>query len=168
MSSVFVRPAEAADEKFLWSMLFEASYSQEQGRVSPDELRAVPSLAHYVEGWGAAGDLGTIGEVDGVPRGAAWLRLFTGDNAAYGYVDDGTPELAIGVAPGMRGTGLGTALMTALLDAARPLHDAVSLSVREENPALRLYERLGFVAVPSSAHTNPAGSTSVTMVLRFR
>ncbi|WP_067692995.1 GNAT family N-acetyltransferase [Nocardia jejuensis] len=167
MSRVVVRPAEVADEKFLWEMLFEASYSHEQGRVSPDELRGVPSLAHYVQGWGAPGDLGMIAVEGDSPRGAAWLRLFTGDNAAYGHVDDDTPELAIGVVPGMRGAGLGMVLMHNLLESARSRYPAVSLSVRQENPARRLYERLGFVEVPALSHTNPAGSTSVTMVLRF-
>ncbi|MEV6768007.1 GNAT family N-acetyltransferase [Nocardia sp. NPDC051030] len=168
MSGVIVRPAEVADEKFLWAMLFEAAYSREQGMTSPDELRAVPELARYVEGWGVAGDLGVIAEEDGVLLGAAWARMFTRENAAYGYVDDATPEIAIAVAPEGRGAGLGTQLMTGLLDAMRPVYDSVSLSVRRENPALRLYERLGFVEVPDTDHGNRAGTVSVTMVLRFR
>ncbi|MEV0463281.1 GNAT family N-acetyltransferase [Nocardia tengchongensis] len=164
---MFIRPAEADDEKLLWAMLYEASYAHENGMDSPDQLRDVPTLAHYVEGWGAAGDLGVVGGFDGVPLGAAWLRLFDAEDPAYGYIDADTPELAIGVAPESRGTGLGTALMSALLDAAREKYDAVSLSVRQENPALRLYQRLGFVEVEGSAKANPAGTTSVTMVLRF-
>lgn len=167
MSSVIVRPALPADENHLWSMLFEASYSAEQGRTSPDELRAIPALAHYVENWGVPGDLGVIAERNGELLGAAWLRLFTGDNAAYGYIDDDTPELAIGVAPGARGTGVGTLLMERLLADARVAFRQVSLSVREENPAKRLYERLGFVELPGLTHPNPGGSTSVTMLLRF-
>ncbi|MFF0455641.1 hypothetical protein [Nocardia africana] len=51
---------------------------------------------------------------------------------------------------------------------ARQHYDAVSLSVRQTNPALRLYERLGFVIVPGSQLVNRAGTTSVTMVHRFR
>ncbi|MEC3915139.1 GNAT family N-acetyltransferase [Nocardia sp. CDC160] len=165
---MFVRPADTADEKLLWSMLYEASYAHENGMDSPDQLRDVPTLAHYVEGWGAAGDLGVVGGFDGVPVGAAWLRLFGPDDPAYGFVDADTPELAIGVAPECRGTGLGTALMSALLDTARDRYDAVSLSVRLENPARRLYQRLGFVDVEGSDKVNLAGTTSVTMVLRFR
>lgn len=48
----------------------------------------------------------------------------------------------------MRGTGVGTALLKALIDRAR--HEdlcALSLSVEVDNPALRLYERLGFARV---------------------
>ncbi|MEU1210351.1 GNAT family N-acetyltransferase [Nocardia sp. NPDC005825] len=165
---MFVRPADPSDEKLLWAMLYEASYARAQGFDSPDQLRDVPGLGHFVEGWGAAGDLGVIGGFDGVPLGAAWLRLLTAEDPGYGYVDDDTPELAIGVAPESRGTGLGTALMTALLDAAREQYDAVSLSVRLENPAHRLYQRLGFVEIDGSEMINRAGTTSVTMVLRFR
>ncbi|GAB0108501.1 hypothetical protein JMUB6875_75200 [Nocardia sp. JMUB6875] len=165
---MFVRPAEIADEKLLWAMLYEASYAHENGIDSPDQLRDVPKLAHYVEGWGAPGDLGVVGGFDGVPLGAAWLRLFGPADPAYGYIDADTPELAIGVAPESRGTGLGTALMTALLEAARDKYDAVCLSVRHGNPAYRLYRRLGFVDVDDSEMTNLAGTTSITMVLRFR
>ncbi|MFE3259019.1 GNAT family N-acetyltransferase [Nocardia sp. NPDC059229] len=165
---VFVRPADVADEKFLWAMLFEASYARDRGMVSPDELMDQPKLAKYVQNWGAAGDLGVVGGFDGVLLGAAWLRRFTAEDAALGYIDSDTPELAIGVAPESRGTGLGTALMTAALDAAREQYDAVSLSVRLENPARRLYERLGFVDVSGSEVINPAGTTSITMLLRFR
>lgn len=167
VDSVIVRPAEASDEKFLWEMLFEASYSREQGRESSEELRGIPALARYVEGWGRVGDFGVVGGEGDVPQGAAWARLFTAENAAYGFVDEYTPELAIAVSPGLRGTGLGTALMIGLLDAARRSYDAVSLSVRVDNPALRLYERLGFVVVPDTELAHD-GTTSVTMVSRFR
>ncbi|MGV9839781.1 N-acetyltransferase family protein [Nocardia niigatensis] len=165
---VFVRPAEVTDEKFLWAMLFEASHARDRGLTSPEQLMDQANVARYVQDWGAAGDLGVVGGADGVLLGAAWLRRFTAENAAFGYVDDDTPELAIGVAPESRGTGLGTKLMTALLDTAREQCDAVSLSVRLENPARRLYDRLGFVDVPGAERTNPAGTTSITMLLRFR
>ncbi|WP_405491442.1 GNAT family N-acetyltransferase [Nocardia sp. NBC_00511] len=164
---MFVRTAEAEDEKFLWAMLFEASYARSQGMVSPDDLREVPTLVRYVHGFGAPGDLGVVGGSDGVLLGAAWLRLHDRANAGYGFVDDATPELSIGVAPESRGTGLGTALMSELLEHARVTYPAVSLSVRLENPARRLYQRLGFTDVPATEHINRGGTTSVTMLLRF-
>ncbi|WP_067827043.1 GNAT family N-acetyltransferase [Nocardia inohanensis] len=167
MCAMTTRPAVADDEKFLWAMLFEASHSADLGRTSPDELRDIPALARYVEGWGAPGDFGVVADVDGSPAGAAWARLFTADNAAYGFVDERTPELAIAVAPGTRGSGLGTALLESLIAAARERHDALSLSVRLNNPARALYQRLGFQDLPGSDITNAAGGTSVTMVLRF-
>ena len=163
-----MRPAGVGDEGFLWVMLFEAAHAGEDGMVGPDEVRGVPVLAHYVEGWGRPGDLGVIAvDTDGEPVGAAWLRLFVGDDAAFGWVDDETPEVAIAVAPGVTGAGIGTALLTRLLDDAAGVHPAVSLSVRADNPARRLYERLGFALVDDSDRPNRAGSISVTMVRRL-
>ncbi|UGT42014.1 GNAT family N-acetyltransferase [Nocardia yamanashiensis] len=168
MSDLIIRPAAADDEKFLWAMLFEASHSADLGRTDPDELREIPALARYVENWGVPGDFGVVGGADGDVQGAAWARLFTADNPAYGFVDEHTPELAIAVAPGLRGTGLGTALLQRLIELTREWHDALSLSVRLNNPARALYQRLGFEDLPGSDIVNAAGSTSVTMVLRFR
>ncbi|MFC9998113.1 GNAT family N-acetyltransferase [Nocardia sp. NPDC127526] len=166
-SGVVVRPVTAEDEKFLWAMLFEAAHAGEQGMVSPDELKGVPELACYVEGWGRAGDFGVVGGRDGELEGAAWVRWFTHDKPAYGYVDDETPELAIGVAPGLRGVGVGTALLDEVVKEARLHCPGVSLSVRLSNPALRLYRRAGFVEVPGTEMIDRSGGSSITMVLRF-
>ncbi|MBF6065629.1 GNAT family N-acetyltransferase [Nocardia terpenica] len=163
-----LRPAVPADEPFLWAMLFEASHFGESGATSPADLHSVPELAHYVENWGTTGDLGIIGSIDNKPQGAAWLRLLTGNNAGYGYINDTTPELAIATAPEARGTGLGTAMLTRLIHNAHPIHPAISLSVRDTNPARRLYERLGFADVSGSAMINRVGTTSRTMLLRWR
>ncbi len=149
-------------------MLFEASHFGESGATSPADLHSVPELAHYVENWGTTGGLGIIGSIDNKPQGAAWLRLLTGNNAGYGYINDTTPELAIATAPEARGTGLGTAMLTRLIHNAHSIYPAISLSVRDTNPARRLYERLGFVEVPDSAMINRVGTTSRTMLLRWR
>jgi ribosomal protein S18 acetylase RimI-like enzyme len=165
---VVLRSAGIDDEGFLWEMLFEAAHAGEDGMVGTDEVRGVPALARYVEGWGRLGDLGVVAvDADGAQVGAAWLRLFAGDDAAYGYVDDETPELAIAVAPGATGSGIGAALLTRLLDDAAGIHPAVSLSVRADNPARRLYERLGFELVDDSHMPNRVGSISVTMIRRL-
>jgi len=122
-------------------MLYEA-FAWRPGVQSPtpDEVLAWPELARYFEGWGRPGDLGVIadGEV-----GAAWVRLFTKDDHGYGFVGPHVPELAIGVAKGARGRGVGTGLLKDLLSRVGP----VSLSVETDNPAVRLYERFGFVRV---------------------
>lgn len=51
----------------------------------------------------------------------------------------------IALLPQYRGRGIGTGLITALLDEARANHQRVSLHVERHNPAFRLYRRLGFV-----------------------
>jgi ribosomal protein S18 acetylase RimI-like enzyme len=84
---------------------------------------------------------------EGRPIGAAWLRRLTGANRGFGSLDDETPELSIAVLPDHRGKGVGTRLLTDLLETARARYLSVCLSVSAGNPARRLYERVGFVAV---------------------
>ncbi|WP_328393747.1 GNAT family N-acetyltransferase [Nocardia sp. NBC_00416] len=148
-------------------MLFEASRAGDQGYHTPDDIRSVPKLARYVENWGRSGDLGVIGEIGQRSAGAAWLRRFPPEDAGDTYIDADIPELAIAVDSTARGTGLGTALLTRLLAEAARSCSGVCLNVRTDNPAHRLYRRLGFVDIPGSQLTNWAGTTSVNMVLRF-
>lgn len=68
-------------------------------------------------------------------------------------MDDGTPELSIAILPEHRGQGVGRQLLTRLLASARLRYPAVSLSVDARNPAVRLYEHLGFWVVETNGHS---------------
>lgn len=160
-----LRPAHAGDEPFLLAMLFYASHADDEPGVRPEHLLTNPALARYVVGFGRAGDLGVIVEAERGPVGAAWVRISTGDDRGYGWVDDDTPELATAVAPEVVGRGLGTRMLRELIDRARNRYPAISLSVRKDNPARRLYLRLGFVPVREVA--NRVGGVSETMALRL-
>jgi ribosomal protein S18 acetylase RimI-like enzyme len=162
---ITLRAALADDEPFLLEMLFYAAHAHEEAGRRPADLLAAPALARYVVGFGRAGDLGVIAEGARGPLGAAWVRLLAGDDRGYGWVDDETPELAIAVAPEAVASGVGTRMMTELLARARGGFPGVSLSVRKDNPARRLYARLGFE--PVSEVVNRVGGVSETMVLRF-
>jgi ribosomal protein S18 acetylase RimI-like enzyme len=102
-----------------------------------------------VQSWGQANDDGVKALIADTqqPVGAAWLRLLQGEGRGYGYIDELTPELSIAITPEHRGKGVGTRLLNALLERASARHAAVSLSVSDENPARRLYQRLGFAIV---------------------
>jgi GNAT superfamily N-acetyltransferase len=58
------------------------------------------------------------------------VRLLKADNPGYGYVDDATPELAIGVHRDYRGSGVGTAMLARLIGMAKEHYTALSLSTR--------------------------------------
>ena len=55
--------------------------------------------------------------------------------------------------------------MRALIGEAARRELGLCLSVRSENPARGLYERLGFRDIPGSAATNRAGGMSIGMAL---
>jgi ribosomal protein S18 acetylase RimI-like enzyme len=61
--------------------------------------------------------------------------------------DDCFHVLDISLIPALRGCGIGGACLRTVLDAARDEQVDVRLHVAVGNPARRLYERLGFVAI---------------------
>ncbi|NJM41216.1 MAG: GNAT family N-acetyltransferase [Anaerolineae bacterium] len=105
-------------------------------------------------GWlGKPHDHGFIAEdsATGRPLGVIWLRLFAGHERGYGYVDDHTCEVCtMCVDMPHRGRGVGTALMSALLTYVDAHYISISLSCDPRNPALRLYERFGFLVTGES------------------
>ncbi len=135
-------------------MLYEAAcWRPGQQRPPEEEVLYDPHIARYHEGWGRPGDAAVIAEADGDPVGAAWYRLFDAEKPGYGFIEATIPELSIGVSPEHRGRGVGSALLATLIDLAREEgFDALSLSVEEDNPALRLYERSGFRRVSRSGN----------------
>jgi GNAT superfamily N-acetyltransferase len=162
-SSVQFRDADARDEVVLWEMAYLAVYVP-PGQAPPSrEILGWPELARYVRGWGRDGDLGTIAleAADGRAIGAAWMRRWSPHDRGYGFVDLDTPELSVALLPSYRGRGIGTRLLQHLLARADRRFAKVSLSVTIGNPATRLYERLGFVPVPTAPH-----GASRTMVRR--
>jgi|SRR5581483_5006026 len=132
-------------------MLYQALYVPEGGEPFPREIVYQPQIRRYVEHWGLADDIGVIAIEDShKPIGAAWVRLLTGENKGYRYVDNLTPELTIAVLPEYRRCGIGTRLLLQLLAIVESHYGAISLSVAAENPAVRLYQRFGFQVVGSS------------------
>lgn len=110
-----------------------------------------PDTAVYHERWMREGDRGVVAEVDGVFVGMAYYRLFRADATGHGWVDEETPEVAIGVLAEHRGRGVGTALLAALHeDAAAAGTKRLSLYVIKHNRARELYEAFGYRTVRST------------------
>lgn len=140
-AGVHIRAATAADQEIISEMQYHALFVPPGEPPLPRSVVDESRLRDYHAGFATRrGDIGRIAErADGSPVGAAWVRNVEG----FGFVDDGTPELAIAVSEADRGQGIGTALLESLL-AAVP---RCSLAVDVRNPALHRYERVGFEVV---------------------
>ena len=151
-----------------WSSASSPSPRAWTNPANPSNTLTDPALIKYWQGWGRPTDIGVVAESAelGYPVGCAWVRLFTGEEPGYGHVSDDIPELAFGVIKELRNRGIGTLLLERLLDDCRTRFPGVSLSVRQDNPAARLYEKLG-VRQEGDAFTNRVGTSSLTMLLRF-
>ena len=147
-AEVTIRPAAEADLTFLRQMLYEAAYWKGAPRPDLEGGLAYPVLSKLLAGWGRAGDRAVVAEAAEEPVGAAWLRFWSDVDHSFGYVAPEVPEIGIGVAAAYRQRGIGRLLMTRLLgEAARAGTLRVSLSVERDNPALHLYDSLGFETV---------------------
>lgn len=150
MSEYAIRSADADDIATIKRALYLAGTWRADGdHWPPERLLAHPYFHQFWSGWGQRRhDLGIIAESEGSPVGAAFARLFTSEQHAHGFVDEDTPEIAVGVEPDHRQRGVGTALLERLgVVAADAGLAALSLSVELDNPALRLYQDVGFVEI---------------------
>ena len=137
------RPLGSADQERLWHWLHIALWDPPPAPPRPREVLDSPGVRIYAEGWGRAGDVGVVAQVEGLDAGACWMRLVP--DAGLAYVDGRTPQLGIALEPPYQRRGYGEPLMRAALDAARAHgFPQVSLTVHPQNPAIALYERCGF------------------------
>ncbi len=160
MPNLVIRPAVQDDFEVLWSFLAMAAYEPDA-----EAAKTVPSVAKYLVAWPRPGDFGFIAEQSNEIIGAAWARRFSAEELKLPYGDEETPKVSIGVKSNARGQGVGEKLMRALIGEAARRGLGLCLSVRTENPARRLYERLGFREIPGSAVTNRTGGMSIGMAL---
>jgi ribosomal protein S18 acetylase RimI-like enzyme len=158
MAALGIRPALQDDSEILWDFLAIAAYEPDAAAA-----KTLPNVAAYLTGWRRPGDFGFVAERDGTVIGAAWARQFSADDHKIAFAGDRTPWITIGVRPGARGQGIGEKLLHALIAEAGLRGLGLCLSVRGENSARRLYERLGFRVVAGSAVPNRAGGVSMGM-----
>jgi ribosomal protein S18 acetylase RimI-like enzyme len=136
------RPITDADMPFLTD-LYGSTRAQELAPVPWSEAQKAAFVdmqfraqhAHYVQHY---------------PTARLLMILRAGLPAGRLYVDRWAREhriMDIAFAPEHCGQGLGTALLRDLLDEAAAVGKCVTIHVEKNNPAMRLYRRLGFVAV---------------------
>jgi len=137
-----IREITPVDYSQLENFLYHAIFIPEGEEYPAREIIFQPEIYVYVKDFGGKNDSGVVAEIDGLLVGAAWARIIP----AYGNIDDKTPELAISILPEFRGNGIGTDLMNSLFDLLRKRgYVRTSLSVQQNNPAVRFYQRLGYL-----------------------
>jgi GNAT superfamily N-acetyltransferase len=142
-----IRELRSDELGFLKEMLYAALAWRPGVALPPIEwVLAHPQVSVFHADWGRPGDVALVAEEGGHLVGLVWYRLFSEDSHGEGFIDAETPELAIAVADGHRGRGIGRRLMEAAGERARADRIArLSLSVDEGNPARHLYTALGYV-----------------------
>ncbi len=148
--NIFIRPIGSEEIMLLTDFLYEAIYQPDGSPRVPRTVLQDPMIWAYIKDFGKhPGDLCFVAVSDSVIVGAAWSRI----GCSYGKVDENTPKLAISIYPEYRRKGIGSRLLSTLLDnlAANDYHQ-VSLSVDKANFAVRLYRKLGFEAIEEREH----------------
>ncbi|MDH4115928.1 MAG: hypothetical protein OEX04_00065 [Acidimicrobiia bacterium] len=80
-----IRAASSHDEAFLFDMLYEALFVLTGCEPFPRSVLDTPEVARYAAGFGTRmGDVGLVAEAGGNPVGAAWVRLFRGEDRGNG------------------------------------------------------------------------------------
>lgn len=137
-----VRFLQTSDYVCLPEFLYQAIFIHEGVEPPPRSIINDPQIFAYIKDFSTqSGDLGVVAEQNGQIIGAAWTRIIH----AYGHINAKTPELAISILPEFRGYGIGTKPMKKLFVVLRANgYVRTSLSVQKDNPAVRLYKRLGY------------------------
>jgi ribosomal protein S18 acetylase RimI-like enzyme len=140
--SVTLRPVEPADETLLREV-YAGTRADELALVAWDDAEQEAFLRQQFDAQDAYyrahydNTRFDVIEVDGRPAGRLYVARWT----------DEIRIVDIALLPEYRGAGVGTRLLRELLDEGAREGKRVSIHVEKHNPALRLYERLGFAPV---------------------
>lgn len=143
--AVTLRPATPADYHFM-RLLYGSTREEELKRFPFDELgkkdfldqQFAAQYQHYQLHYPTCER--NIIEIGGQPAGRLWIDEWR----------DQIRLVDVALMPAWRGTGVGTMLLREVLDRGARAGKPVTIHVEAYNPALRLYERLGFVKVDTN------------------
>jgi ribosomal protein S18 acetylase RimI-like enzyme len=139
MPAIGLRPATAEDREFLLRVyaatreeeLAMTDWSVEQ-KARFVQMQFDAQDAYYREHY--AGAQFFVIKVDGEPAGRLYVH----------HRPDEIRLMDIALLPGYRNRGVGSSLLNDLLSQARSQGKGVGIHVEKHNPAMRLYESLGF------------------------
>lgn len=148
MKDCIIREIKQTEIPLLADFLYEAIFQRdEQNRLTRDVIKQ-PEIQVYIEKFGGKDDYCLVAECDDKIVGAVWTRIMAGKVRGFGNVDDQTPEFAISLYPEYRNHGIGTTLMTRMLQHLKKKgYRQASLAVQKDNYALRMYQAVGFTVL---------------------
>lgn len=139
------RPETADDREFLYRLYAGTRAAEMQVVPWSDEekeeflrMQFQAQSQHYQKNYDGA--VLSIVLVDGAPAGRLYLHERPDDVRIMDIV----------LASEHRGTGIGSILLGDILERARAAQRTVSIHVEQYNPALSLYERLGFRSIDTN------------------
>lgn len=137
-----IRKIREDELSVLEDFLYEAIFIPEGVEPPPRSIIELSELQLYIRGFGAEkDDICFVAEVGNKIVGAVWVR----DMNDYGHIADGVPSFAISLYKEYRGFGIGTDLMTTMLNELKDRgYTRASLAVQKANYAVNLYKKVGF------------------------
>lgn len=162
MNKASIRKILSAEYPLLEDIMYEAIYHPDPQNPYPKDVIYYPQVRVYWDNWGnGKDDHCLLALIANKPIGAVWIRTFQGKIKGCGYIDEQTPEIAIALFKEYRNQGIGTELMQQMILLMKEERfKQVSLSITKGNPAIRLYERLGFKVIDENEE-------DYIMLLRF-
>jgi ribosomal protein S18 acetylase RimI-like enzyme len=136
---VTLRPANADDEDFLFELF--AGTRQEFNFLAETQRQAILKMQY---------DARRFQYDEGYPQAEGSIIVLDGRPVGRMLVDEGEQAITlidIAVLAEYRSSGIGTQLLKDLLKRGVNARKPVKLQVFKSNPAVRLYERLGFSQV---------------------
>ena len=140
-----IRKIRESEYCVLDDFIYEAIFIPEGVEPPPKSIINQPDLQVDIRDFGTKkDDICFVAEAEGRIVGAVWVR----DMPDYGHIADGGPSFAISLYKEYRNFGIGTRLMTTMLDELRQRgYEKASLAVQKANYAVRMYKKVGFETV---------------------
>lgn len=137
-----IRKIKEEEHYILEDFIYEAIFIPEGIAPPPKSIINQPDLQVYIKDFGTEkDDICFVAEVENKIVGAVWVR----DMKDYGHIADGVPSFAISLFKQYRNLGIGTELMTTMLNELRRKgYTRASLAVQKANYAVKMYKKVGF------------------------
>lgn len=143
---IIIREIQSDELHCLEDMMYESIYQPDETNLIPRDVLNLPAIRVYIDNFGRKkGDYCLVADINRKIVGAVWTRILSGDIKGFGNVDSETPEFAISLYKEYRNQGIGTRLMSLMIEHLQKNgYRQTSLSVQKENYAVQLYKNLGF------------------------